>query len=448
MSKEQTTFFVNPNKLDDDWLVHIYEKTFHSQKEVVAYRNQLYPDGLESKEPENYKASVKHIICQTFAFVPYTTRATLDELLKVGAEFGITIEDFTFLNRREASETVAILNEVKNFDTSLIMSDERPSTPPVVEPVEKTELEDSYNQVTPFPDDKRVVDVKTNKAKMSATQLFQLAPEWKKDHSNPAQNDALLRVFIRQLRRAKDNGWYKQENDETDEILITQAINKSGRQDLYQSMPAEAYADVESFIDFIKQSEGRTREEVRTELRNIAQLQDEPYGTLLGRIINLFTDLREWPETPEIKTLEADATKKFERDEIISHFLEAVADDRVKSALKQRRTELKLTTLAQTAKRIKGALPRVSQVNKVQVTPLSSKLDKLEKQISQLSVNLTKQVKNESQQGKQKKEDKSKLQCDHCKRTGHLIDTCFDLHPELRKKRFNRKKKSGDRTSK
>ena len=456
MSKNTTTHFVNPQKLDETWLVHIYEKTFHKQEEVVKNTLQLYPEGLDSEEPD-YSAKVKHILCQTFAFVPYVTRANLQELLEKGKDYDISLDDFTFLRRQAVSEKTAILKEV-NFNTSLLMSssgDVEP-TPAVGDDQAKIEPQpESVENKTPyFMDDKRVVDVKTSgvQPKISATQLYQLAPEWKKDHANPARNDALLRVFIRQLRRAKDNGWYQQaENAENnDEILITQAINKSSRQDLYQSMPAEAYSDVEQFIEFIKQAEGRTREEIRDELRNISQLGDEPYGTLLGRIINLFTDLRGWSETPELKTLEEDQGKKFEQDEIISHFLEAISDDRVKSALKQRRNELKITTLAQMAKRIKGSLPKLTPVNKVQLTPLSSKLDALEKQISKLSVNFTKQAKKDNVQpkGKPKKEDMSKVKCEHCDRFGHKKETCFDLHPELRPKRFFRKKKKTDDNSK
>ena len=84
------------------------------------------------------------------------------------------------------------------------------------------------------------------------------------------------------------------------------------------------------------------------------------------------------------------------------------------------------------AKRIEGSLPRLTPVNKVQLTPLSSKLDALEKQISKLSVNFTKQAKKDNVQpkGKPKKEDMSKVKCEHCDRFGHKKETCFDLHPE------------------
>ena len=451
MSKNRTTHFVNPHKLDETWLVHIYENTFHKQEEVVKNQQLLYPSGLDKEEP-NYNAKVKHILCQTFAFVPFTTGANLEELLEKGKDFGIVLDDFRFLRRQQASEETAILKEV-NFNTSLLMSSTGDmEETQALDSQPKIELESEPNnfQAQVFTDDKRVVDVKVSQTqqKFSSTQLYQLAPEWKKDNANPARNDALLRVFIRQLRRAKENGWYKANGNEvSDEVLITQSINKSGRQDLYQSMPAEAYSNVEQFVEFIKQSEGRTREEIRDELRNISQLSDEPFGTLLGRIINLFTDLRGWAETPELKALEEDETKKFEQDEIISHFLEAVQDERVKSALKQRRNELKITTLAQMAKRIKGSLPKIAPVNRVQVTPLSSELESLKKQISKLSVNFNKQSKKDYSQSKVKKEDMSKVQCDHCKRMGHKKETCFDLHPEMRPKRFFRKKKSGESSS-
>ena len=103
--------YVKPYVIDTGWLRNIYEQTFHKQKEVQYQVRKLYPNGLDKNGCQKYEEQIQHVLCQTFEFVPYRTLKDLGQLLELGKESGLTIDDFTTLPRSQVSETTAILKK-------------------------------------------------------------------------------------------------------------------------------------------------------------------------------------------------------------------------------------------------------------------------------------------------------------------------------------------------
>ena len=425
-------FWIKPKIVPASYLVSIWRETFHQHKAVQTKAKLLYPSGVGLKNEPLLQRQIKHIFEEVFAFVPYECSQTLQELLDEGKPHGVTVDDFKLL-RKSADRTYAILREKPNINPSLdvtIMSDNE-------EPVHNSEGEpsaiaNSESGETPsyLVDDTRLVQVAT---KMGGTKMrAQLAPELKHDTLYPARNDTLLRTFCAQLRRARDNGWFKDAPDDSDELLILSAINKSNRQDLLQSMTQEQYADVEAFIEFLKACEGRTREDLRNDLRDFRQTPNEPQHLLLGRLINLYSELREWTEIPSLETLDAEKKFEFDCNELISHMIEGQLDTRVTALLKQHRPELSIKTIADVAKRFAASLPRTTSVNNAMVQ--NEKLTSLENQLKTLSVNLAKF-------GDKKKSRKGQFKgtCNACEMKGHKKAQCWYANEALRPKNWKPK---------
>ena len=421
MSKKYL-FWITPNILPASYLASIWRETFHVHETVQFKAKRLYPKGLALKDETLLSKQIKHIFEETFAFVPYETTQTLQQLLEEGRQHGVTPDNFKLL-KRSADKTYAILRTPPNISESLEVSMQQDETLPDQEkmsgeePETKMERDDSLaSEVSYLHDDTRLVQVVT---KLTGSQRAQLAPELKSDHVYPARNDMLLRTFCAQLRRARDAGWFKDSPADTDELLILSAISKSGRQDLLQSMTESQYKDVEKFIDFLKACEGRTREDLRNDLRDFRQLPNEPQYLMLGRLMNLYSELRGWNEQPSLDILSTDPKFDFDSNEILSHMIEGQSDHRVTSLLKQHRNELRVNNVASIAKRLAASLPKNAPVNTV--TLQNEKLTKLETQLQAISVNLAKV----SQKGGQSKQGKFKGKCRLCDSVGHKATSCW-----------------------
>ena len=469
MSNEKNIYFIRPHLIDDAYLAYLFRSRFHSLQDVQESAKKLYPKGLNWSNEEVFNSQSKHILCDVFEFVPYKTSLSFEEVLEKGKDFGLKESDVVLLSRSQSTEDTVIRKVKPNIDPSFetsmsqtadnpetesydsLGSDEDTKTTTKTEFMETTKVnERNDNEFRKFPQylessDKRIVSVNTTSVKMSGSATRELTPEWKTDPLNPGHNDALLRNFFRQLRRARDQGWFRSKTDDTDELLITMAINKSGRQDLFSSMNQQELTDLEKFITFLQNSEGRTREEVREQLRNCSQMQNESYQQLLGRIVVLFADLRGWDESPSLQQLATEDKYSFEAAEIISHFLEAVMDQRVKSLLKQQRPELNVNNIATIAKRLQGSLPPL-QTRRVNLTErqndplLSERLEKTETAIALL-------ISKFDAKGGKKKTNKAKIRCEHCNKPNHKIDSCWLLHPNLKPNRSKKAESGGAKKS-
>ena len=319
----------------------------------------------------------------------------------------------------------------------------------------KTEVNSFYAPVgTP----KIVSSDSTQKAASQSLKIFQTdkdselkldtassIPVWRKG-SNELENQRLTRMFLRDIQRMKDLGIMKNEA-----WLINASLVKSNMTSIYEELPKEAESSIDEFIKYIKGAYGVTKTDLRKQLDDIKQAQNENPHAFLSRCINLYYEARGQAK----KTIRDIAMEENEKYDVLNLYLRGLRDPKIRAALKSRIDELGLDKLAKvtqniiTANREETGSTSINAVLAEQ-NHLNSKLDNLTEKLTILTLDTRsrdfqkksdrfEKYRNRSSDrnnknkfnryptpGPQRKgAPRSGPTCYYCHRKGHVAKNCF-----------------------
>lgn len=290
-------------------------------------------------------------------------------------------------------------------------------------------------------------------------------PVWRKG-SNELENQRLTRMFLRDIQRMKDLGIMKNEA-----WLINASLVKSNMTSIYEELPKEAESSIEEFITYIKGAYGVTKTDLRKQLDDIKQAQNENPHAFLSRCINLYYEARGEAK----KTITEIATEENEKYDVLNLYLRGLRDPKIRATLKSRIDELGLDKLAKvtqniiTANREETGSTSINAVLAEQ-TNLNTKLDSLTEKLTILTLDTRSRDfqrksdrfdtrRNRSSERNNKKNSFNRYPtpgpqrkgttrtgptCYYCHRQGHIARNCF----KAKSPRKNFKKNNGSHSRK
>ena len=207
--------------------------------------------------------------------------------------------------------------------------------------------------------------------------------------------------------------------------LIYMSLNASNRMGMLKEFPSEKLQKLDDFIDFLKESYGRSELDLRAQLASMKRKAGESTHALLSRVICIYYRSKGMrPRTmSEITSTHMKNSKKVlthpaEIADIIHYFVSALKNQALISQVKMRLHDLCLTELAAVTRDIENALDTstinaVTTPSKSSDSPSSVDTEKLTKTI----VNQISAVMNQK--------SKSKELCFICQKPGHRMADCW-----------------------
>jgi len=175
-------------------------------------------------------------------------------------------------------------------------------------------------------------------------------PTWEKNTGLPANTN--LESYIRNLKLFKDLNVFQNDTE-----IIYASLYKSGRLNIFNELlPAET-SDLDKYITYLKSTYGGNTDNLRDELRNISQANDESYVSFFRRTIHVYYQSRENSYVPNL----AEITDTHTQNDIRYHFLKGLQNNKVRDLIKTNESEIIFDKLGKQAQTYAQALSTTQQ---------------------------------------------------------------------------------------
>ena len=405
-------FYIKPLGLPANFLVKTAEN-FEEDSTIVGKREELFPDGF-SETVKVAKREKVELVIASCEFIPISTTHTAEELMNIHK----AVQTSHFKDLTPVEDSLENYRLIPKTTPNVLSTFERSRINSVEDEIEAEEDEESTPVQTAGVKEENLSEVD-----MTTKASVHLIPMW---HSHVDQQMASqeLTNYISALQRAKKAGWFQ-----NDQSLIVQSLAKSQKDHILNILPTEADSDLDTFINFLRQYYGESKDAEYESLQTLKQIQGEPVVSFLSRVVSKYWRVFHPNDAiPSFAKLESD--HKLDSEKVLSILLRGLLRSSLRMALLQIRSTLTITNVADKAKEIGFALPPEINptvgVNTVGEDKLSSEI------IDQIKVCFARFEKKNN--GRYEKKNNGRLknngntkrkgECFYCGRKNHWANEC------------------------